>query len=168
MKKNKRINKGVVFLAIISSLYIFMFAFDTAKTKAAFLFSVHIFIRIIPVLIIILIIMWLLNRLQPGKIAQYIGEKSGFKGWLIAMAGGILSHGPIHVWYPVLKQLQEKGMKQKFTAVFLYCRSIKIPLLPMMIFYFGLTFTIIFNLYLMIASIILGLIMDYLSLNQKG
>jgi len=75
---------------------------------------------------------------------------------------GILSHGPIYVWYPLLKDLKEHGMRTGLVTVFLYNRAIKIPLLPIMIFYFGISFVIILSIYMIIASIFQGKIIEIL------
>lgn len=94
------------------------------------------------------------------KIKKYVGKKSGLKGWLIATIAGILSHGSIYMWYPFLKDLHERGMRSGLVAVFLYNRAIKIPLLPIMIYYFGIKFVILLSIYMVIASIIEGRIIE--------
>ena len=99
---------------------------------------------------------------NPKKISRYVGEKSGWKGWVLATGAGIISHGPIYVWYPLLKELREHGMKNGLAAVFLYNRAVKIPLVPLMIYYFGVQFLIILTLLTLLASIIEGKIIDTL------
>ena len=89
-----------------------------------------------------------------------MGGESGIKGWVLAISMGILSHGPIYVWYPLLKDLRDHGMRSGLIAVFLYNRAIKIPLLPVMIFYFGIGFVIILSIYMMIASVVEGKIIN--------
>jgi len=95
------------------------------------------------------------------------GKGAGVKGWLIAIFGGILSTGPIYLWYPLLSDLKEKGMKDSFIATFLYNRAVKIPLMPMMIFYFGISFTAILTIYIVIFSIINGFCVDKLLLEKR-
>jgi uncharacterized membrane protein YraQ (UPF0718 family) len=100
--------------------------------------------------------------LKPKSVSKYLGIESGYKGWFIAICMGILSHGPIYVWYPLLKDLRNHGMRTGLVAVFLFNRAIKIPLLPVMIFYFGLGFVIILSIYMMIASIVEGKLIEIL------
>lgn len=109
----------------------------------------------------VIILMGVSNYFLKRKtVIKYLGRKSGIKGWLLAITFGILSHGSIYVWYPFLKDLHKKGMRIGLIAVFLYNRAIKIPLLPMMIFYFGIPFVIVLMIYMILASIIEGKILD--------
>ena len=73
---------------------------------------------------------------------------------------GVLSHGPIYTWYPLLRELRKQGMKIGLMAVFLYSRAIKIPLLPLLVYYFGIAFVIILTGYMIIASIAEGQIVE--------
>jgi len=100
--------------------------------------------------------------LSPKTISKYVGKTSGIKGWMISITAGILSHGPIYVWFPLLKDLKKHGMRDGLIAAFLYNRSIKIPLLPVMIYYFGWIFVIILMVLMMIASLIEGKLIELL------
>jgi len=83
----------------------------------------------------------------------------------------VLCHGPIYVWYPLLKDLKEHGMRTGLVAVFLYNRAIKLPLLPIMIFYFGVFFVIILRIYMVVVSIFQGKIIEIIEdkyIEQKG
>jgi uncharacterized membrane protein YraQ (UPF0718 family) len=99
---------------------------------------------------------------------KFLGEKSGIKGFIFAVIGGILSLGPIYMWYPMLFDLRKKGMKSSLIAIFLYNRAIKIPLLPMMIYYFGPMFTLILTIYMIIFSVINGLIVERFAMPTKS
>jgi len=103
--------------------------------------------------------------LKKEQIIKYLGHGSGLKGWLIAVTGGILSHGPIYMWYPLLADLKAKGMKNNLIATFLYNRAVKIPIIPLLIYYFGWPFFIILTIYMIIASIINGWIVGKLVKN---
>ena len=71
----------------------------------------------------------------------------------------MLAAGPIYAWYALLRDLREKGMRASLAAVFLYSRAIKLPLLPLMIHYFGIAYTLVLCLYLLAFSIISGIMM---------
>ncbi|KAF5428632.1 putative membrane protein YraQ, UPF0718 family [Candidatus Methanophagaceae archaeon] len=94
--------------------------------------------------------------LHPKTVSKYVGRGSGIKGWFLAIFTGILSHGPIYVWYPLLKDLRDRGMKSGLIAAFLYSRAIKIPLLPLRVYYFGALFVVVLLPYIVIASIVVG------------
>jgi len=53
-------------------------------------------------------------------------------------------------------------MKNSLVAVFLYNRAIKIPLLPLMVYYFGAPFVVILTCYTIIASVVQGRIVQVL------
>jgi uncharacterized membrane protein YraQ (UPF0718 family) len=123
--------------------------------------SLDIIIQILPILVLVIFMMGVTNYfLKPKTVSKYLGNKSGIKGWILAISMGILSHGPIYVWYPLLKDLREHGMRSGLVAVFLYNRAIKIPLLPVMIFYFGIGFVVLLSIYMIIASVIEGKILE--------
>ncbi len=84
------------------------------------------------------------------------------RGWAIAIGTGILSHGPIYVWFPFLRDLRDQGMRSGLIAAFLYNRGIKIPLLPIMVYYFGLAFVGILVVYMVVASVVLGKLIEVL------
>lgn len=124
---------------------------------------ITIFIKMIPIFILIFILMFLSNfYLNTKKISALLGEKAGIKGWLISVVGGIISSGPIYMWYPLLADLKEKKMRNAFIATFLYNRAVKIPMIPLMIFYFSLPFTIVLSIYMIIFSIINGVLVEKL------
>jgi uncharacterized membrane protein YraQ (UPF0718 family) len=67
------------------------------------------------------------------------------------------------MWYPLLSDLKEKGMKDSLIAAFLYNRAIKIPLLPMMIYYFGWPFALILSIYQVLFSVVNGILVQFLA-----
>ena len=120
-----------------------------------------LFIQILPILLLVILFMGIMNYFLTAKSAsKYVGKGSGIKGWLLAISTGILSHGPIYVWYPLLKELRNKGMSNSLITVFLYNRAIKIALLPLLVYYFGITFAVVLLIYMIIASIVEGKIIE--------
>jgi hypothetical protein len=81
---------------------------------------------------------------------------------LIAISGGILSTGPIYMWYPLLNDLQKQGMRPSLIAVFLYNRAVKIPLMPLIIIYFGWIYMIVLLVVMIVVSIAQGWITEKL------
>jgi len=63
-------------------------------------------------------------------------REKGIKKWIFVIIGGVLSTGAIYMWYPFLADLKDKGLNYGLISCFLYNRAIKIPLLPLMVFYF--------------------------------
>lgn len=152
---------GWYFLLIVIVLYIVTFMFDSAKVFSGLEQFVIIFKSIIPVLIIIFVLMAVTNYfVKPSALVKYMGKESGFKGWLIAIIAGIISTGPIYMWYPMLNDLQKHGIRDGLVAAFLYNRAIKIPLLPMLVLYFGLAYSIILMVIMILVSVLQGLIVE--------
>jgi len=89
-----------------------------------------------------------------------LGKESGFKGWVFALLGGILSHGSSYVWYPMLSELRKHGARDGLIVAFFYARAIKLPWLPVMVSYFGITFTLVLSVYILLGAWIQGLIVD--------
>lgn len=163
-KPQKRIKKGAggwLFLAIVLLIYGVTALFDSELALKAMTSFIQLLDKVLPVLLIVFILIFIINLLlEPARVKKYLGSRSGIFGWLTAIIGGVLSTGPIYPWYALLKDLREKGMKTSLAAVFLYSRAVKLPLLPMLVHYFGITYTMVLVGYLIIFSVINGLVME--------
>jgi len=150
---------GYIMFALVGLLYTFLFFTQEAKTIEALYASLGVLKMIIPIMMVVFFIMALINAyIDEKSIVKHMGDESGLKGWSIALIAGILSHGPSYIWYPMIQSLREKGVNDGLVITFLYARSIKLPWLPIMISYFGLTFTAVLTIYVIIASLFQGAI----------
>jgi uncharacterized membrane protein YraQ (UPF0718 family) len=164
LTNKSKISGGIKFLIIVLIFYLIVALFNFSITKNAFLNFLTMFIKIIPILGIVFIIMILVNLFfTKRKIAKHLGKDSGVKGWIYAIVSGILVSGPPYILFPLLGELRRGGMKSSLAAVFLYNRNVKIPFLPVMVYYFGLSFTIILSLYIIIFSVLNGKIIGRLT-----
>lgn len=164
MKKsgNKK-NYGLYFLLLVVLLYFVLYLFKPQGTLESAIASGNLLLKIAPILLMVVAFMGAVNYfITPQRISNYVGKGSGARGWLLALITGIISHGPIYAWYPLLKDLREQGMRNSLIAVFLYNRAIKIPLLPVMIYYFGWLFVVILTVYMLLASIAGGKLVEEL------
>ncbi len=149
------------FLFSVVIIYIITGVLAPSVVIPSLSFSLNIIINIIPVFALVFAVMALFNYfVSPKAISKYIGRSSGVKRWLIAIAGGIASTGPIYMWYPLLKDLKTKGVSYGFIAAFLYNRAIKIPLIPILVFYFGLKYVIILTIVMIVVSIFQGFLFE--------
>lgn len=120
--------------------------------------------RIIPIFILVFIIMFITNYFITKEwLNKHLGKSSGIKSWAIAVTTGIISSGPIYMWFPMLAELKEKGVNEGLIATFLYSRAVKPALFPIMILYFGITFTIVISVVMILFSIIQGITLNKLS-----
>ncbi len=148
---------GIYFLAVVLLLYFCTAFFQPENIQKSITMSKNMLIHILPVLLLIVCLMGIINYfVNPKAVSKYVGKGSGIKGYFFAIAAGILSHGPIYAWYPLMRDLRNQGMKSGLIAIFLYSRAIKIPLLPMLIYYFGIQFVVILTFYMIIAAILQG------------
>ena len=159
-KKGKNGIGGWLFLAIVLLIYMLTALVDSELLFAATKTFTHLLEKVLPALVIVFILIFIVDLLfVPSRVKKYLGKQSGFIGWLTAIVGGILSTGPVYAWYALLRELRQKGMKTSLVAVFLYSRAIKLPLLPLLVHYFGIFYTLVLVFYIIIFSVISGLIM---------
>ena len=156
--KNKESAWGIyLFLLVVVSIYMIIFLFDSNRTLVAWQFSLEMLKKLLPILGLVSCFMFLNNLLiKPSWVKNHVGEDSGWKGVFIAVVGGTLSMGPIYIWYGILQELQKKGMRISLIASFLYARSVKPQLLPLMIYYFGWLYALVLVFYLIIFSVFNG------------
>ena len=168
MKKKKREYKGIKFLISVVFLYLILFIIDFEHSFMGFEKFIDIMYQLLPIFIFIIILTTIINYfLQPKKIMKHFGEDSGKKGIFYMLIGGILSHGPMYAWYGLLEDMRKHGLKDGLIIIFLYSRAIKLPLLPFMIEIFGIVFTIVINIYIIIFAILQGTIINRVLKNTK-
>jgi len=159
MKKKKAFNLTLLLATTLA--YIILFIVNKHIFYISIRYFGHISLRVFYALIIVFFFIFLTNLfLSPKSVIKYLGKDSGIKGWWISAIAGIISTGSIYLWYPLLKELKEMGMKKGLIAVFLYNRAVKIPILPVMVYYFGWIYTLLLTVYMVVFSVILGLIIE--------
>ncbi|MEA1920630.1 MAG: permease [Campylobacterota bacterium] len=152
---------GWILLGITVVLYGYAAFLDTAIALNAMNKSLDVLKMIAPILLIVFFLMAVLNTfIKPKSIAKYLGEKSGYKGWTLALVSGVLSHGSTLVWYPMLSELRKHGARDGLIVAFFYARAIKLPWIPVMIGYFGLGFTLVLSFYILLGALLQGLLME--------
>ena len=158
--KIKKISGKWYFLIFIILIYLFLLFFKLSSFISASLFFLNILEKIIPVLIAVFVLMSLINYFFTPKIISKYFMKKGIKKWFFVIIGGILSTGAIYVWYPLLAELKDKGLSYGLIACFLYNRAIKIPMLPLIVFYFSLKYVLILCFILILVSVVQGLMIN--------
>jgi len=156
--------RGKIFFTLVLVGYGVLAFCNRGSALAALQKSGLVLLKIIPILIVVILMTATINYfLQPKQIVKHLGKKSGVKSWLAILFAGVISHGPMYAWYPLVENLRNHGMRDGLIVVFFYSRAIKLPLLPMMIDYFGLPFTLILSCYILLGAIIQGLIMEIIT-----
>lgn len=161
--KLKQISIAGYFLLIVIIIYIITAIIKPELIASSLKFFFSLLKKIIPIFILVFVLMALTNYfIEPKKLTEYFKKQKGIKIWLIAIVGGILSSGPIYMWYPLLADLKNKGLDYGLIACFLYNRAIKIPLLPLMIFYFSIKYVLILSFVMIFISIFQGILINKL------
>ncbi len=146
------------FLGAVALLYLLLAWLQPGLARKSFFHFLRLGRSLLPALGLVFLFLWLFNlfgNLQE-KTARLTGRESGWRGWLLAMAAGVLSHGPIYPWYPLLGKLMRRGSRPALVATFLYARSIKLPWLPVMAHYFGFSYMVILTLAMLLLSPLQG------------
>ncbi len=169
--KNKQKKKkpfGWIFLGIIVIAYALLAILKTELFISSISIFYNLLKQVIPVFIVVYLLMTLTNYFITSNFVKKHLNERGIKKWFFAIIGGILSSGPIYIWYPWLRELRKKGVSNGLIACFLYNRAIKIALLPLAIFYFGVKFVVILTIVMVFFSVIEGVLMDkLLALSSK-
>ncbi|WP_455222239.1 hypothetical protein [Kaarinaea lacus] len=153
-----------LFLALVLLLYAIVALIDFPLAQESFYFFGNVVFQIFPVLLVVFGLMVIFNLiLTPKRIESSLGKASGVKGWLLALAGGVLATGPIYTWYVLVGELKKQGMQTSLAAAFLYSRAVKLPLLPLLVHYFGISYTLILTIYLIGFSILSGIATGFLT-----
>ncbi|MGD8999553.1 MAG: hypothetical protein PVF75_03990 [Granulosicoccaceae bacterium] len=159
-ERKKRGLGGWIFLLLVLALYGMTGAVDAGMASQALRFFAKVMQNVLPALVIVFFLLLAADLLfEPKWIRRHLGREAGIKGWFLAAVGGVLATGPIYAWYALLRELRGKGMRVSLAAVFLYSRAVKLPLLPLMIHYFGTAYTLVLCLYLLGFSIVNGALM---------
>jgi hypothetical protein len=162
----KKIGANWLFLIAVILLYIVLGVWDLQSALAAAKSFLVLLKRILPILGIVFTLIFISNLfLNPKIVSRYLGKGRG--GWPVAIVAGILSMGPIYLWYPLLGELKQKGMREALIAVFLYNRAVKIPLLPVMIYYFGIRVVLIVTVLMILFSMLNGLLVERLVRGER-
>jgi len=100
--------------------------------------------------------------LKPLHLANALRTGAIIRQTLLAAFAGIVSVGPIYAWYPMLKDLREKGANYSLIAVFLVNRAVKPFLLPVMVSMFGWIYVLILTILTVAGSFLVGFVIGAL------
>ncbi len=153
----------LLFPALVLVAYGIILAIMPEKASIALKSSGNILLTMLLPLSLVFILMLVTNLfLKPAQIVKFLGRGAGIKGIILSATAGIISVGPIYAWYPLLKDLREKGAANSFLAIFLGNRAVKPFLLPIMISYFGWIYVLVLTLFTVLGSIIVGYLVGVL------
>jgi uncharacterized membrane protein YraQ (UPF0718 family) len=142
--------------------YSLAFIVTPQKAVVAFASFIHSLIAMLPALILVFLVMFVgYIFLKPEMIHKYLGEDSGRRGWFAACIASIFFSGPTYILFPYLKELKAQGMKNSLIAVFLNNRNVQPAFVPVMIYYFGLRFAMVFSVLVLVYALLSGLLIRH-------
>jgi hypothetical protein len=150
------------FLFVVILLYLIILIFNYELFASSIIYCGTILGGVLQAFIIVFVLMVASDYfITPQFITKYL-DKNILVKWSMVVMGGIISSGPIYMWYPLLGDLRGKVLNDGMVACFLYNRAIKIPLLPVALLYFSWLYLLILGLTMIIASIFQGVLINYL------
>jgi uncharacterized membrane protein YraQ (UPF0718 family) len=159
----KKIPNAVKFLMAVIVLYVFAYLAHPEYAVSAFENFLATLYQVFPILLLVFFVMFLsFIFIKPETVKRHLGHDSGLKGWFYATLGSIVISGPPYVLFPLLGELKKHGMKYSLIAVFMNNRNVQPTFLPVMAYYFGWQFSIVFAGYVLAFSLLSGLIIGRL------
>ncbi len=155
--------KKLIFPGCVLIIYGIVFVISPAGAAMAFRGSTGILINLmIPLSLVFMLMVFMNLFLKPTHIVRFLGKGSSSRGIIFSAAAGIISMGPIYAWYPLLKELRNKGASNSLIAIFLGNRAVKPFLLPIMISYFGWLYVALLTLFTVSGSLVAGYLVNIL------
>ena len=118
-------------LVLVAAVYALLFLISPQKAVDAFQSSLYYLWEMVQVLPVIFVFTVVIEAWIPKSvIMKGLGEKSGVRGWLLSLALGSLSAGPIYAAFPIGKMLMNKGASVNNLVILLSSWAvIKVPML---------------------------------------
>jgi len=161
--------RASIFPICIIALYGVLYFIAPERTWLALQVDVKILISLCVPLAFVFALLFLVNIfIRPSQVARLLGKRSGVRGILLPVVAGIISAGPIFVWYPLLKKLKDEGAGDGPIAIFLYNRAVKPFLLPVMIGFYGWPYVLVLTFLMILGSIVVGFFMEVAGRNLES
>ncbi len=146
---------GVGLLLLVSAIV------DAGKTRTALRKSWMAFLKLLPEMVFILLLVGLsLAIIPPETISQRLGDTSGLLGALIALILGSVSLLPSFIAFPLGATLLENGAGLMQTGIFISAlMGVGVLTFPLERKFFGTRFAVARNLGVVLASASFGLLL---------
>ena len=147
--------------AVIAGILIYLFPDNRERVVDT---SLRFFYEMISILPAIVVLIGLFAVFVPKQmVADYLGDASGVKGFLLAILLGALPTGPLYVAFPLAAAMLKKGARVANIIVFLTAWAcIKLPQEMVELQFMGLEFTLLRFGLTAIAAVLMGLLTERL------
>lgn len=155
-------NKTAIIINLLAlGCLVFALVKDRDKTKQSIVVAVKSFIRILPTVFIIIVIIGLLMAfVPPDQISRFIGEQAGFGGLLVIAALGAVLYIPALTSFPLAAFLLQSGAGVTSVAAFITTLTmLGVVTLPLEIKELGKKMALLRNGLSFIIAVVIALIM---------
>lgn len=134
---------------------------DPARTRRSLAISLRSFLRVLPSVLAIVVLIGLLRGfLPPELVSRILGERSGFWGVMVAASLGTVLHIPSIISFPLAASVLEEGASVTAVAAFVTTLTmIGTVTLPIEARELGRRFALLRNGLSFVLAIIVALIM---------
>ncbi len=155
--------KSAVILINALAVVCLVFAFfkDREKTRRSIIVAARSFLRILPLVLMIIVIVGLFSSfIPPSEIMKFIGAQAGWSGILAIAALGAVLHIPALVSYPLAAALLQSGATIAPVAAFITTLTmVGVITMPLEIKELGIRLTLLRNVLSFILAVFIALIM---------
>lgn len=153
----------IAILAVLANLVLLYFLPDKARISINTTGSV--FKEMIMILPPVFFLVGMLDQWIPKEVIEkYVGHGSGIKGIAISLFLGMANVGPLYAGFPLAAILLKKGARISNVIIFLTAKAAaEIPLILIESKFLGVRFTLVRVSLTLIAAILMGQIIEWLS-----
>jgi uncharacterized membrane protein YraQ (UPF0718 family) len=152
-------------LVIITGICLLLsFVKDRNKTMEGLKKGLFMFLKILPTIISVVIIVSVMLYLIPEqKLTSWFGQESGAMGYIAAALVGSVSLIQGFIAYPLAGVLVEAGVGHPVIAIFITTlMMVGIMTIPVEARYFGMSVTVVRNSLAFVFAVVVGLTMGVL------
>lgn len=158
----KTILEDYIIEFVICAVAIILMILNPHKVILGLTYAVNMYVSLFLVILSVAFISGFISEtVPPNTIAKIIGKKSGWKGVLIGAIFGTFMVGPTYVFYPLFKNLIDKGAGINVIATTIGAWAIKVQWIPFAISILGWRFVVIFNSLIFIYAIVSGYVVEF-------
>lgn len=158
----KRILKDYIIEVIICLIAIILMVFNPHKVILGLTYAVNMYINLFLMILSIAFLSGFISEvIPPNVVGRIIGKESSWKGILIGAIFGTFMIGPTYVFYPLFKNLIDKGAGVNIITTTIGAWAIKVQWIPFAIAVMGWKFVLTFNILIFIYAIISGFVVAF-------
>ncbi len=147
---------------IILIVAVVLMILNPSKTLFGLGYALKTYLNLLPIIISVAFLMGFISEfLNKKTVSKLVGRETGIKGVMIGAIFGTFMVGPSFLFYPLFKELRERGAGVNVIATTIGAWSIKLQWLPFAILFLGLKFVLLFDVLILIFAILSGFVVSW-------